>query len=99
MTTASFIDTMQPATPAELEGWATFLAMPASCMKATREAFLLVHAGDTPGNAFKVFVARTKSVLDDEALLLRMEKALEGLALPPKAGSSNEERLEIGSLR
>jgi hypothetical protein len=78
---ASFIDTMQPATPAEREGWATFLVMPASCMKATREAFRLVHAGETPGNAFKVFVARTKAVLDDQALLARMEKALNALAL------------------
>ena len=76
--TTCFIDRDYRVTPAEREGWATFLAMPASCMKAAREAFLRVHVGDTPGSAASAFVARTK--LDDAALLARMEKALKGLA-------------------
>jgi hypothetical protein len=76
--TVSFIDRDYRATPAEREGWATFLTMPASCMKAAREAFLRVHVGDTPGSAALAFVARTG--LDDTALLARLEAALKGLA-------------------
>jgi hypothetical protein len=76
--TVSFIDRDYRTTPAEREGWATFLAMPAPCMKAAREAFRQVHDGDTPGEAFLAFVART--ALDDEPLLARLEAALQGLA-------------------
>jgi hypothetical protein len=76
--TVCFIDRDHRVTPAEREGWATFLAMPASCMKAAREAFRRVHGGDAPEHAFLSFVATTG--LEDDALLARMEKALKGLA-------------------
>jgi hypothetical protein len=49
-------------------------------VKATRRAFHLVQTGDALEGAFKAFVPRPAAVLDDEALLKRMEKALEGLA-------------------
>jgi hypothetical protein len=76
--TLCFIDRDYRVTPAEREGWSTFLAMPATCMPAAREAFRRVHAAGAADNAFLAFVARTR--LDDEALLERMKRALEGLA-------------------
>jgi hypothetical protein len=57
--TTCFIDRDYRVTPAEREGWATFLAMSASCMKAARVAFLRVHVDDTPGIAALAFVAAT----------------------------------------
>ena len=74
--TTCFIDRNR-VTPAEREGWSTFLAMPASCMKAARQAFLRVHDGDKPEAALLAFAAQTG--LDDTVLLARLEKAL-GLA-------------------
>ncbi len=76
--TVSFIDRNYRVTPAEREGWTTFLALPAPCMPAARAAFRRVHNGDTPGAALLAFVSGTG--LDDEPLLARLEKALRGLA-------------------
>jgi hypothetical protein len=76
--TTCFIDRDYRVTPAEREGWATFLAMPAPCMRAAREAFRQVHAGATAADALLAFVANTG--LDDTALLARLEAALKGLA-------------------
>jgi hypothetical protein len=76
--TVSFIDRDSRVTPAEREGWSTFLAMPAPCMRAAREAFRQVHAGATAADALLAFVAKTG--LEDDALLERMKRALEGLA-------------------
>jgi hypothetical protein len=75
--TTCFIDRDYRVTPAEREGWATFLAMPASCMKAAREAFRRVHGGDTASAAFIAFISKTG--LDDEALMERLAAALKGL--------------------
>jgi hypothetical protein len=86
--TLCFIDRDYRATPAEREGWATFLTMPASCMKAARGAFREVHDGGTSGEAFLAFMAGTG--LDDEPLLARLETALQGLA---------EERRKEGALK
>ena len=73
-----FIDRDCRVTPAEQEGWATFLAMPAPCMKAARETFRRVHHGYLPEHVLVAFAQETG--LDDDALLERMEKALQGLA-------------------
>ena len=80
--TTCFIDRDYRVTPAEREGWSTFLAMPAPCMPAAREAFRRVHDGNPPGAALVAFAIRTG--LDDGALLARLEAALEGLAAEVK---------------
>jgi hypothetical protein len=75
--TVSCIDTMQPATPAERKA-----GLPPRYARIVHEGCparrSIWFMPATPGDAFKAFAERTKTALEDEALLARMERALDG---------------------
>jgi hypothetical protein len=75
--TASFIDTMQPITPAEKATWRVYVRLPESATQPARHAIRSVLEGSTIRAAMVAFAGATG--LDDPDLLRGMEKALKGL--------------------
>jgi hypothetical protein len=69
---------MQPATPAETAGWKLFMSMPVASWRDARMLFRRVHNGMAPFEALFQFVGT--AVIDDHAMVVRLETVLQDLA-------------------
>jgi len=73
-----FVDTLRPVTPAQIEGWACYLALPRDHWREARVMFRLVFRGTHPERVLTDFVQTTG--LDDPAMKRRLQLALAELS-------------------